>query len=83
MGMPPESPSITKLLREWSGVDKAALDQLIPVVYQQLHKLASYRLRSERPDHTLRTTALVHEAYLRLVDADVEWQAREVQPGHR
>jgi RNA polymerase sigma-70 factor, ECF subfamily len=76
METPPDSPSITKLLREWSGGDKAALDQLIPIVYKQLHKLASNCLRSERPDHTLRATALVHEAYLRLVDADVEWQDR-------
>jgi RNA polymerase sigma factor (TIGR02999 family) len=48
----------------------------MPVVYQQLRKLASISLRSERPDHTLRATALVHEAYLRLVDADVAWQDR-------
>ena len=76
MGTPPESPSITKLLREWSSGDKAALNQLIPVVYQQLHKLASRCLRGERPEHTLRATALVNEAYLRLVDADVQWQDR-------
>jgi len=76
MGIPPESPSVTKLLREWSSGDKAALDQLIPVVYQQLHKLASRCLRGERPEHTLRATALVNEAYLRLVDADVQWQDR-------
>ena len=48
----------------------------MPIVYQQLRKLASISLRSERPDHTLRATALVHEAYIRLVDADVAWQDR-------
>ena len=48
----------------------------MPIVYDQLHKIASNCLRSERPDHTLRATALVHEAYLRLVQADVNWQDR-------
>jgi len=48
----------------------------MPVVYEQLRKLAARCLRAERPDHTLRATALVHEAYLRLVDADVAWQDR-------
>jgi len=67
---------VTRLLREWGGGNKSALDELMPVVYQQLRKLASICLRSERPDHTLRATALVHEAYLRLVDADVAWQDR-------
>lgn len=73
---PPERSLVTRLLREWSGGNKAALDELMPVVYQQLRKLASISLRSERPDHTLRATALVHEAYLRLVEADVSWQDR-------
>lgn len=72
----PERQLVTRLLREWGGGNKAALDELMPVVYQQLRKLASICLRSERPDHTLRATALVHEAYLRLVDADVAWQDR-------
>jgi len=67
---------MTQLLRQWSGGDKSALDQLMPVVYDQLHRLASRCLRSERPDHTLRATALVNEAYLRLIDADVAWQDR-------
>ena len=48
----------------------------MPVVYEQLRKLASRCLRAERPDHTLRATALVHEAYVRLVDSDVAWQDR-------
>jgi RNA polymerase sigma factor (TIGR02999 family) len=71
-----EQQLVTRLLKEWGGGNKAALDELMPIVYQQLRKLASICLRSERPDHTLAATALVHEAYLRLVDADVAWQDR-------
>lgn len=67
---------VTRLLQQWSGGDKEALDALMPLVYQQLRKLASRCLRDERPDHTLRATALVNEAYLRLVDANVDWQDR-------
>src|SRR4051794_20859277 len=67
---------VTRLLQEWSGGNKEALDALMPLVYQQLRKLASRCLRDERPDHTLRATALVNEAYLRLVDAKVDWQDR-------
>jgi len=67
---------VTRLLKEWGNGNKEALDELMPVVYQQLRKLASICLRSERADHTLRATALVHKAYLRLVDADVAWQDR-------
>jgi RNA polymerase sigma factor (TIGR02999 family) len=72
----PDRSSMTLLLQQWSGGDKAALDKLIPVVYDQLHKLASRCLRAERKDHTLRATALVHEAYIRLIDADVAWKDR-------
>jgi len=74
--MLPERESVTRLLQQWGNGNKEALDQLIPVVYDQLHRLAAKCLRSEKPDHTLRATALVHEAYLRLVNADVEWQDR-------
>jgi len=74
--VPTERQLVTRLLKEWGGGNKAALDELMPVVYQQLRKLASICLRSERPDHTLRATALVHEAYMRLVEADVDWQDR-------
>jgi ECF sigma factor len=74
--IPQERQLVTRLLREWGGGNKEALDELMPIVYQQLRKLASISLRSERPDHTLRATALVHEAYMRLVDADVAWQDR-------
>jgi|SRR5579872_723978 len=73
---PQDRQLITRLLKEWSGGNKQALDELMPVVYQQLHKLASINMRSERPDHTLRATALVHEAYLRLVDADIAFEDR-------
>ena len=76
METPPDRLALTKLLHQWSGGDKAALDELMPAVYGQLHRLASRCLRAERPDHTLRATALVHEAYLRLIDADVAWQDR-------
>jgi RNA polymerase sigma factor (TIGR02999 family) len=72
----PDRQLVTQLLQQWGAGDKQALDQLMPIAYDQLHKLASNCLRSERPDHTLRATALVHEAYLRLVQADVDWQDR-------
>ncbi len=67
---------VTKLLHEWSGGNQESLDQLMPLVYEQLRKLASRCLRDEKPGHTLRATALVNEAYLRLVDADIEGQDR-------
>ncbi len=67
---------VTSLLQQWSDGDKEALDQLMPLVYDQLRKLAKGYLRGERSDHTLRATALVHEAYLKLVQADVPWQSR-------
>ena len=59
---------MTELLRKWTGGDSAALEKLLPIVYKELRKLASGYLRKERGGHLLRTTALVHEAYLRLVD---------------
>jgi len=71
-----ESESVTSYLRALSGGSKEALDQLMPLVYDQLHRLAAKCLRAERPNHTLRATALVNEAYLRLVDANVDWQDR-------
>src|ERR1700752_5090470 len=74
--MPPERQLVTQLLQQWGSGNKAALDELMPVVYEQLRKLASRCLRAERSDHTLRATALVNEAYLRLVDADIAWQDR-------
>ena len=69
--------AITDLLVEWSKGDQAALDQLLPLVYGELRRLARSYLRRERPDHTLQATALVHEAFLRLVDQhSVSWQNR-------
>src|SRR5258708_34207215 len=59
---------ITRLLAEWSGGNQAALDNLVPMVYDELRRLASNYMRGERPDHLLQTTGLVHEAYLRLMD---------------
>jgi RNA polymerase sigma factor (TIGR02999 family) len=70
MADPPGEPNVTALLVEWRGGNEAALAQLIPVVYEELRRVASARLRSERSAHTLQTTALVNEAYLRLVGLD-------------
>jgi RNA polymerase sigma factor (TIGR02999 family) len=72
----PDRQAVTQLLQQWSGGNKQALDELMPLVYDQLRRLASNCLRAERPDHTLRATALVHEAYVRLIDADVDWENR-------
>ena len=68
---------VTELLVAWSEGDRAALDALMPVVYDELRRLARNHLSRERSDHTLQTTALVHEAYLRLIDQrSVNWQNR-------
>ena len=73
----PSKHQVTQLLIEWSNGNKAALDKLMPLVHKELHCLAHRYLRRERPDHTLQTTALVNEAYLRLVDREnVHWQNR-------
>src|SRR5215471_6282657 len=74
--MPSDPESVTRLLREWNSGNKSALDELMPVVYDQLHRLAAKCMASEDTDHTLRATALVNEAYLRLVDVDIEWENR-------
>jgi RNA polymerase sigma-70 factor, ECF subfamily len=58
----------TRLLSQWRAGDPAAFDRLLPIVYEELRRLASSYMRAERRDHLLQTTALVHEAYLRLVD---------------
>jgi RNA polymerase sigma-70 factor, ECF subfamily len=70
------NPSVTQLLREWDGGDRSAMDRLIPLVYDDLRRLAGYYMRRERPEHTLQPTALVNEAYLRLVGANVWWKDR-------
>jgi RNA polymerase sigma factor (TIGR02999 family) len=68
---------VTKLLLAWSEGDSSALEQLTPVVYRELHRLARHYIEQERPGHTLQTTALVHEAYLRLVDVNrMHWSNR-------
>ena len=68
---------VTQLLLAWSAGDENALNELIPLVYEELRRLAKSHMRRERPGHTLQTTALVNEAYLRLVDArSVRWQSR-------
>ena len=68
---------ITQLLTDWSEGNEAALKKLLPLVYGELHRLANAYMRRERQDHTLQTTALVHEAYLRLVgQQNVQWQTR-------
>ena len=64
------SKPVTSLLVQWKSGDSAALQELIPIVYDELHRLARRQLRSERSDHTLQSTALVNEAYLRLVSQD-------------
>jgi len=72
---PPER--VTQLLVDWSNGDESALDKLMPVVYDELRRLASNYLRRERAGHTLQPTALVNEAYLRLVDQrQARWQNR-------
>jgi RNA polymerase sigma factor (TIGR02999 family) len=71
------SRSVTALLAKWGRGDHAALDELLPLVYTELHRMAARQLRRERPNHTLQPTALVHEAYLRLVDQrQVDWEGR-------
>lgn len=72
----PMNKPVTRLLAEWRGGSQEALDELMPLVYDELRRLAKGYLRSERPDHTLQGTALVNEAYMRLVDMDVSWSDR-------
>ena len=71
------SPDVTALLADWSRGDRTALNQLLPLVYAELRRIAARQLRSERVGHTLQPTALVHEVYLRIVDQrHVDWQSR-------
>jgi RNA polymerase sigma factor (TIGR02999 family) len=68
---------VSGLLRAWGDGDRAALDRLTPIVYDELRRLASYYMRGERPGHSLQATALVNEAYMRLVDyKGMQWQNR-------
>ncbi|MEO1727563.1 MAG: ECF-type sigma factor [Bacteroidota bacterium] len=74
---PPSSPAVTQLLHEWQGGDEAALDRLMPLVYDELRQRAHYHMRHERDGHTLSTTALVHEAFLNLAgDGPAAWENR-------
>lgn len=75
--MPQTSENLTQLLIEASNGDKNSLDEILPLVYDELRKIAQNYLNRERTDHTLQATALVHEAYLRLIDQrKVDWQNR-------
>jgi len=75
---PARSPhEITQLLAEWSDGNQTALDKLYPLVYDELHKMANRYMKRERKDHTLQTTALINEAYVRMVDQkNVHWENR-------
>ena len=76
-GDPADRPTITEMLKAWSSGDREAADSLMPFVYDELRRQARGYLRRERGNHTLQTTGLVHEAFLRLVDQrDVTWQNR-------
>jgi RNA polymerase sigma factor (TIGR02999 family) len=68
VGVPFPSQTLHKLLANWQAGDQKALEALVPLVYNELHSLAHHYLRGERPDHTLQTTALINEAYVRLVE---------------
>ncbi len=73
----PASGDLSTLLRAWSEGDRSALDTLTPIVYEELHRLAQRYMKRERPGHSLQTTALVNEAYMRLVDYKrMQWQDR-------
>lgn len=75
--MPPGPHQVTTLLKEWSDGDRTALEQLMPLVYDELHRLAHQHMRREKPGNVLQTSALINEAYLRLVDEPrVHWQNR-------
>jgi len=71
------STQVTQLLGRWRNGDREALDSLIPLVYNELRRIAQHYLRNERPGHTLQSTALVHEAYVRMINQDLpQWQNR-------
>jgi RNA polymerase sigma factor (TIGR02999 family) len=75
--MAPSTNEVTQLLVAWGNGDQTALEQLMPLVYSELHRLAHRYIKKERPGHTLQTSALLNEAFLRLVDQrDVHWRSR-------
>ncbi|WP_405235042.1 ECF-type sigma factor [Lentisalinibacter orientalis] len=73
---PPDAGEITQLLRDWADGDAAALESLTPLVYGELRRIAQRLFGSESPGHTLQPTALVHEAYEKLIGVDTDWQDR-------
>ena len=76
MTLPPTH-EVTQLLKAWTAGDEQALEKLTPLVYEQLHRVAQRYMAGQRSDHTLQTTALVNEVYLRLVDCgQVRWRDR-------
>jgi len=78
MTQPATTDQITQLLADWSDGDKSALDRLTPLIYEELRRLAHHYMRRERPGHTLQTTALVNEAYVRLINRkNIDWQNRD------
>ena len=75
--MAPSPQRVTQLLVAWGGGDRAALDELMPLVYEELHRLAHHYMSRERPSHMLQSSALVNEAFVRLIDQrEVRWQNR-------
>ena len=69
---------LTQLLHRWAHGDRVALDELIPLIYKELHKLAKRQMTRQEPNHTLQTTAIINEAYLRLAgSSDKDWKSRE------
>src|SRR5262245_52573053 len=73
---PARANNVTQLLLEWRKGNQTALDRLMPLVYDELRRLAQHYMRSERREHTMQATALVNEAYIRLVDMKISWQDR-------
>lgn len=77
MAVERDAGAVTRLLHQWRGGDASALDQLMPLVYAELREIADRHMRGERPGHTLQPTAVLHEAFLRLVHAQqVDWRGR-------
>jgi RNA polymerase sigma-70 factor (ECF subfamily) len=68
--------NVTELLKAMRAGDRGAADNLLPLVYNELHRLAQAYMRRERPDHTLQATALINEAYLRLIGEEIDWNSR-------
>ena len=75
--MNPDDGQVTDLLHAMRAGDAAAAETLLPLIYQELHRLAKAYMRRERPEHTLQATALIHEAYLRLAHEEVDWTSRQ------